>query len=285
MSDEPVVYLYEINMDGILSMKTTLKQQEILEPVLSSNMDFAVREIMFMEPALLSGASLFVSGESALVKFLPSPYQTSSSAKQDQNRIHFTVICKDGQPQLIRRVTCSGVITASDIKDAHFSGHNCQDRVKSCLQQAREIVSQHKTLEVLNIICHGLSLTYTFNYLAAMGQNGADQSPESTQQSAVTSYTVKTRCRFVFKGYIDIQRLLDVRCWLEQEKPLKRGLTDCIDHLLKKIIESTSRYITGGVILQSDGEVVELGLEGRYYDYFIYDCPTGVCMIPENLRK
>ncbi|KAJ8269861.1 hypothetical protein GJAV_G00107640 [Gymnothorax javanicus] len=258
MSNQEIFYLSKMNMEEILSMKFALKQKEILEPVLSSNMDFAAREIMYMDPALLAGASLFISGESVLVKFLPNPCVSSPRAQQIRNRIRFTVMSNDGQPQLIRRVTCDDLITDSDMKAVHFSGHRCQDRVKSCFEQAREIVSQHNTLAVLHIICNGLSLTYSVNDDATEGQNGAIQSPQSTQQSAVTCYTIKTRCRFSFQGPINIERLLEVRCWLEEEKPQKRGLITCIDHLLKQVGDNPYFYLYNRVILQNNGEIVEL---------------------------
>ncbi|KAJ8377741.1 hypothetical protein AAFF_G00254140 [Aldrovandia affinis] len=177
--------------------------------------------------------------------------------------IRFSVTSEDGRPRLIRNVTCHNIIKASDIKEAHFAGHNCQDQVQSCFHQVRAAVPQVKGCRNVCIVCNGLSLTY--------GENTTDG-----------CYTLKTRCRLVFKHRITLRELLEMKCWLEQEKPHKKGLLACFDRLLNQVTELPYVPNQCTFILQSDGEMVELlessGKTGR--EFFIFGGANGVSVYP-----
>ncbi|KAG5846834.1 hypothetical protein ANANG_G00119190 [Anguilla anguilla] len=257
MTHEQQYIVEKFNLETILSIKYQLMKDQLLEPVLSTNLDYAARVIPHMPHAILSEATLCIAGESVLVKLIRAD-------KQFGSKINFTVICNDGQPQLIRRVTCGDVITHSDVKDAHFSGHNCQDMVQSCSEQARALVSKGNR-KMLHIICNSLSLTYSTGYDAEDGQ-----SPQTTQHSAIDSHILKTECRLTFPDCCNIERLLKMKCWIEQEKPQKRGLIACVDHLLKQFTELPKAPYSGCTfILQSGGEMVKL-LDKRGDEYYIF---------------
>lgn len=270
-------YIVEnFSMETILSMKSQLMKDQLLEPVLSTNLDYAARIITYMPHAILSEVTLRIAGESVLVELIRAD-------KQFGSKIYFTVICNDGQPQLIRRVTCGDVITDSDIKDADFLGHNCQDMVQSCSEQARALVSKGN-MKMLHIICNSLSLTYSTGNDAEDGQSVVSQSPQTTQHSAIDSHILKTECRLTFPDCGDIERLLKMKCWFEQEKPQKRGLIACVDHLLMQIIKFPKAAYSGGTfILQSDGEMVKLIDTSKMWthEYYIFCGPNGAFMFPE----
>lgn len=276
MNHEQRYIVEKFNMETILSMKFPLMKDQLLEPVLSTNLDYAARVIPHMHHAVLSEAALCIAGERVLVKLIRVNEQFGS-------KINFTVICNDGQPQLIRRVTCSDVITDSDVKDAHFSGHNCQDMVESCSQQARALLSEGNR-KMLHIICNSLSLTYFTGYDAEDGQSVVSQSPQTTQHSAIDSHILKTECRLIFPDCRDIERLLKMKCWIEQEKPQKRGLIACVDHLLMQIITFPRAPCSGGTFtLQSDGEMVKLIESSKTWkgEYYAFCGPNGAFMFPE----
>ncbi|KAJ8356194.1 hypothetical protein SKAU_G00189880 [Synaphobranchus kaupii] len=276
-----------IDMETILSTKFQLNQQQVLEPVLITNLDYAARIIACMPTAILSRLTLSISGERVLVEFILGESGDEYGALRYPSDIHFTVISNDGQPQLIRRVVCGHVITDSDIQDVHFSGHNCQDMVKSCSRQARELVSQgnKRGIRVLHIFCNSLSLTYSIDGNTEDGQSVVSQSPQTKQKSVINSYILKTQCRLKFSQVSKIGQVLKMKCWLEQEKPQKRGLIACMNHLLKQFTElPNAPSYTCKFILQSDGEMVELQLVGPQYsseeEYFFFGGPEGVSMFP-----
>ncbi|KAJ8356193.1 hypothetical protein SKAU_G00189870 [Synaphobranchus kaupii] len=282
-----------IDMETILSTKFQLNQQQVLEPVLITNLDYAARIITCMPTAILSRLTLSISGERVLVKFILDNYKSGlnycqSPAQPYQSDIHFTVISNDGQPQLIRHVVCGHVITDSDIQDVHFSGHNCQDMVKSCSLQARVLVSQGNTqgIGVLHIICNSLSLTYSIGGNTKDSQSVVSESPQTKQQTVINSYILKTQCRLKFPQVNTLTALLKMKCWLEQEKPQKRGLIACMDHLLKKVAEHPDPHDCRlNLILQSDGDMVELFTESLGRQVYISGGTNGVSMIPAQLDK
>uniref|UniRef100_A0A0E9X3Z2 Uncharacterized protein n=1 Tax=Anguilla anguilla TaxID=7936 RepID=A0A0E9X3Z2_ANGAN len=260
-------------------MKFPLMNDQLLEPVLSTNLDYAARVIPHMHHAILSEASLCIAGERVLVKLVQFD-------KQFGSKINLTVICNDGQPQLIWRVTCGDVITDSDVKDTHFSGHNCQDMVQSCYQQARALVSKGN-MKMLHIICNSLSLTYSTGNHAKDGQIVVSQSPQTAQHSAIDSHILKTECRLKFLDFCNMERLLKLKCWIEQEKPQKRGLIACVDHLLKQFTELPKAPYSGCTfILQSDGEMVKLAKTSTQWsqDYYIFCGPNGASMFPAEWK-
>ncbi|KAJ8258793.1 hypothetical protein COCON_G00178050 [Conger conger] len=274
MSYEKQYFFDKINMETILSVKFDLKKNQLLEPVLNTNLDHAARVMSSMPRAILSEATLCVAGENVLVRFIPNKVKSSQSLPQElQGNIHFNVITNNGQPQLIRHVTCPDVITVSDIKDVHFSGHSCQDMLQSCSEQARQLVSEGEMQDFaeLHIVCNKLSLIYSSGNQAKDGQSLDSQ-----------RYVLKTQCRFMFPHVSKMEAILKMKSWIEQEKPEKGGLIACVEHLLQQFIHLSSLpYDDDCFILQSDGEMAELSFSHeRGQEYFLFGGKKGVSMFP-----
>lgn len=82
-----------------------------------------------------------------------------------------------------------------------------------------------------------------------------------------------------------MEQLLEAKCWIEQEKPQKKGLIACIDYLLKQFTELPNPpNAKCSFIPQSEGEVVQIPDTADQWPrhYYVFDGPEGVSKFPDQ---
>ncbi|XP_048830803.1 uncharacterized protein LOC125707600 [Brienomyrus brachyistius] len=249
-----------ISFEQILSVKEELKRNNLLEPVLSSNLDFAARALGKVHPSCLSRASLLISGDSLVVKMYLELVPDSN--------MHFAVTVEGGLPVLRQLIVCGKIISKADIKDVHFFGHRCQDETISCQEQALNLTGNGLERAELRIHCNKLHLTYT-----------VEDDDEDGDKEDLRIVSLQTNCKL---GTVcTLEALMNVKSWLEQEKPEKIGLIACMEHLLRQYRAPPSTPVSYRFVLQSDGETVEIFPTGRTSRYIFGD-KRSVSMCPAN---
>ncbi|XP_017575411.1 uncharacterized protein LOC108440807 [Pygocentrus nattereri] len=218
---------FEVDPDteGLLSVKCELKGRGCKDIVLLSNLDFA--ESIFRHHPLSNVITLLVKGEWQCVRI------------GNAEDIIYTVTSENNQGRLDGCIYCEDDVSESDIKSLHFSMHSCQNEIKSCFAQAKE-VANGKNVEAVKIACNRFSLTYTIR---------------GTPEKIVT---IKTKCQFKLAP-MNVEGLLERKCWMEKEKVSCNRLKAGLDHLINKYLtvpdapKSNCKFI-----LQGDGEIAEI---------------------------
>ncbi|KAL7876845.1 hypothetical protein SRHO_G00034880 [Serrasalmus rhombeus] len=218
---------FEVDPDteGLLSVKCELKGQGCKDSVLLSNLDFA--ESIFRHHPLSNVMTLLVKGEWQCVRI------------GNAEDIIYTVTSENNQGRLDGCIYCEDDVGESDVKSLHFSMHSCQNEIKSCFAQAKEAANA-KNVEAVKIACNRFSLTYTIR---------------GTPEKMVT---IKTKCQFKLAP-MNVEGLLERKCWMEKEKVGCKGLKAGLDHLINKYLTVPDAPKTNcKFIIQGDGEIAEI---------------------------
>ncbi|XP_026864023.2 uncharacterized protein LOC113576249 [Electrophorus electricus] len=233
MNDIKNVTVPCLDIEYLLSAKVKLRQEGLLDSSLKTNLEFAINSMEAFPAAKRRNVSLTLEGERQLVRFMAGTPV-----------LLYTVHLGPKGPEFHQRVQVGAHLTASCLNEGHFAGHRCKDELEGCLEQARRTLSAEAEsnpsglgeLE-LRIVCGELHLTY------------------STQQPQ-HSLIICPRRRVYLGKALNLERLLEVKTYLEQTGAMGKGLLICFQHLLLhfgQYQEENSR-----VVLQSDGEMVEL---------------------------
>lgn len=220
-----------LDLECLLSAKTKLRQEGLLDVVLKANLEHAIQTLENMPAAKRSSAALLVEGEKQLVKF------TSGSPV-----IHYTVKQGSGGPQLQQKIHVGARLTPASVAPTHFAGHRCRDEFEPCLEQAQKAVGPDGLANVeLRVICDELQLTY------------------ATHQPSAT-ITVRPRRRVDLGRVLSLQKVLEVKNWMEQRGMMGKGLLACFQHLL--VSYNQYQVENAKLVLQSEGQIIEL-ISGR----------------------
>jgi len=133
--------------EGILSVMHDLKQKNLSDNTLLSNLDFAER--FLRDHPLKNYSKLLVKGNYSSV-------QIGHSTK-----MIFIVTSENNQACVdvyIHNIYAK-YVTKNCIEAKHFFNHSCQDEFRSCFTQAQEAVNE--SLSRLHIKCNRFSVTYT----------------------------------------------------------------------------------------------------------------------------
>ncbi len=190
---------FQPNLENIMSVKRDLKERDITDNTLISNLDFGER--FLRDHPLKLSSKLVVKGDYSCVQIGENvKYVFTVTSENNQTYMNFSIF--DGYFDKISKFS---------IEANHFFNHSCQDEMKSCFTQAQEAVAK-KSLTRLHIICNRFSFTYTTKY-----------SDPCT--------TVETKCLLKLED-ITAEGLLNKKVWLQKEKPACPGLIACLDHLI-----------------------------------------------------
>ncbi|XP_049337482.1 uncharacterized protein LOC125802971 [Astyanax mexicanus] len=231
-----LTFEFQPDIEGILSVKSELKEKDCEDKVLLSNLDYA--ESIFRNSLLSSSMRLVVVGEWQCVRIGTA------------DDLIYTVVLEGGHVHLDSYIYCSDYVGESDIQSIHFSMHCCQNEAKSCFQQAKEAAKASK-VQALKIVCNRFSVLYT-----------STNSPEKI-------VTIKTKCEFTF-SFITVEGLLKRKCWMEKEMANRKVLLAGIEHLIKMFLTlpNPPKY-NCKFIIQGDGEMIEISTSNKSQEYII----------------
>ncbi|XP_016429972.1 uncharacterized protein LOC107757109 [Sinocyclocheilus rhinocerous] len=210
------------NMENILSVKRELKENNISDSILLSNLDFAER--FFRDHPLKEYSKLVVKGDYFCVQI-----------GGDVTYV-FTVTSEDNQTYVHVFILARNKIISIDANQ--FYHHSCQDEIKSCFTQALEAVTD-EDLTSLHIICNRFSVMYSTRY----------RGPRST---------VETKCQLKLEN-ITAESLLNKKVWLQKEKATCHGLIACLDHLIIQYLTTPDAPKSNcSFIIHADKEVMRI---------------------------
>lgn len=237
---------------GILSVKQKLKEKACKDNVLLSNLDISER--MFRHNPLDEAMTLQVKSEWQCLKI------------GKVGGVIYTVSTDDGQTRIDCCVYCDGdAVVDADVKSIYFSVHSCQNQMRSCFTEAKDVVgSKHQALK---ITCNRFSITFTIRGV-----------PDEIK-------TIETKCQFKLR-YITAEGLLERKCWMQKEKT-NRHLIACLDFLIEKYL-NTSEYPESNCrfILQGNKEMAEILSESPCTQQYIVICDeySKVSIYPPKLK-
>ncbi|XP_072532834.1 uncharacterized protein [Salminus brasiliensis] len=222
-----------LDLDSFMAVKVKVRQEGLLDSSLKTNLEFAMQTLEAFPAPKRHDVSLTMEGERQLVRL------TAGTPI-----LLYSVRLGPKGPELHQKVSVGARLTPSCLSEAHFAGHQCQDELESCMDQAKRILNQEAQnnpsglSEVeLRIACEELRLTYI------------------TQQPQ-RSLVVQPRRRAYLGKALNLEKVLELKTRLERSGVMGKGLLACFQHLLLhygQFQEENSR-----LVLQSDGEMVEL---------------------------
>lgn len=235
-------------MENILSVKRELKENNITDSTLLSNLDFAER--FFRDHPLKQSSKLVVKGDYFCVQI------------GDDATYVFTVTSEDNQTH-VDVFTLSRNNKIFSIEANAFYHHTCQDEIKSCFTQAQEAVTK-EDLTSLHIKCNRFSVTYATRYKGPCT-------------------TVETKCRLKLEN-ITAEGLLYKKVWLQKEKPTCHGLIACLDHLITQYLTAPDAPKSNcSFIIHADKEVMRITTgEQDEREYVLLHNGKGFSMYPPS---
>lgn len=218
-----------LGVQCILPIKAYLGRNSLLDPVLKSNLDYAMKAVEALPISKRSNAILDVAGDSTLLRI--------STGKP----VFQHTVWNDGDGfKLLQKVTIKNTkLTARDIDESHFAGHQCRDEVLSCMKRAHEKVTSKEgglSNVELKISCGELHLTYV------------TQSPSTTIE-----IQPKWRANIKSEHTRDVLRVMTL---VEKSGEMSPHMLACFQHL----IQCRSQSNPGSnvhILLMCDGQSVE----------------------------
>ncbi|KAI4884760.1 hypothetical protein NFI96_012976 [Prochilodus magdalenae] len=222
-----------LDLDSFLSVKVRIRQEGLLDSSLKTNLEFAVQTLEAFPAPKRRDVSLTVEGERQLVRF------TAGTPV-----LLYNVRLGPKGPELHQKVPVGARLTPSCVNECHFAGHQCQDELESCMEQAKRVLNQEaqnnpsglSELE-LRITCGELRLAYV------------------TQQPQ-RSLVVQPRRRTYLGKTLNLEKILELKTRLERSGVMGKGLLACFQHLLLQYGQFQDE--NSRLVLQGDGEMVEL---------------------------
>ncbi len=136
---------FQPNLENIMSVKRDLKERDITDNTLISNLDFGER-FLRNHPIKLS-SKLVVKGDYSCVQIGGNVrYVFTVTSENNQTYMNFSIF--DGYFDKMSKLS---------IEANHFFNHSCQDEMKSCFTQAQEALAK-ESLTRLHIICNRFSV-------------------------------------------------------------------------------------------------------------------------------
>lgn len=226
-----------LSVQSILPIRTDLGQRNLLEPVLKSNLDFAMKAVEALPISKRTNAVLNVAGEYTLLRI-----------KTGQPIFNHTVWNDGDGLKLLQKVTLKNTkLTAKDIDKSHFAGHCCKDELQSCMNRARAEAGSKEggcyNVE-LKIICGELLLTYV------------TQNPSRTIE-----IQPEWRAKLKDEYLTDVLRVMN---HVEKSGEMSPGMLVCFHHLIKIWSKNANPYSNFQIVLVNKGQRVEFF--GKQYD-------------------
>ncbi|XP_056089113.1 uncharacterized protein LOC130069323 [Rhinichthys klamathensis goyatoka] len=252
--DTPLCYpSFKPDMESIMSVMHDLKEKNLSDNTLFSNLDFAER--FLRDHPLKKNSKLLVKGNYSCVQIGQSK-ETIFIVTSENNQA-----CVD---VYIHNLFWKKV-TKHCINARHFFNHSCQDEFNSCFTQAQEAVNEG--LSRLHIKCNRFSITYT-------------------SESGSPGTTVETKCHLKLES-LTAEGFLNKKVWLQKEKPTCPGLIACLDYLIKQYL-TTNNSLTHcyRFVIHADKEIIKI-TSGEYFtsEYvLLHDNNEGVSMFPPILQ-
>ncbi|XP_007247602.3 uncharacterized protein LOC103021512 [Astyanax mexicanus] len=222
-----------LDLDSFLSVKVKIRHDGLLDSSLKTNLEYAMQTLDAFPAPKRYDASLTVEGERQLVRI------TAGTPV-----LLYSVRLGPKGPELYQKVLVGARLTPSCLNDGHFAGHQCQDELESCMDQAKCILNHEvqnnptglSDVE-LRISCGELRLTYLTH---------------QPQRSLV----VQPRRRAYLGKTLNLEKVLELKTRLERSGVMGKGLLACFQHLL--LHYTTFQEENCRLVLQSDGEMLEL---------------------------
>ncbi|XP_048025183.1 uncharacterized protein LOC125254569 [Megalobrama amblycephala] len=244
---------FQPDTESIMSVMHDLKEKNISDNTLLSNLDFAERFLQYHP--LKQNSKLLVKGNYSCVQIGDSK-QVIFTVRSENNQV-FVNVC-------IHNIYNGGKVLKDSITASHFFNHSCQDEFKSCFTQAQEAVPK-EGLTSLQVICNRFSVTYSTQF----------QSPGPT---------VETKCRLKLVNFT-AEGLLNKKVWLQKEKPTCHGLIACVHYLTKQCLTtSISPLFWYGFVIHADKEIIKI-CRGEIVnkEYVLLHDDEGISMFPPTL--
>nr|XP_023654049.1 uncharacterized protein LOC111836746 [Paramormyrops kingsleyae] len=242
----------------IMIVKASLNEEKLLSADLSAGLEFAKERLRHMLPAKVEEATLIVEGENLMVKIQPDR----------SNGVCFLVRFVSGYLQLQQHVLVGDKLTKDNIQEHDFIEHRCRDQTNPCFRQAKILLGEKSWNNTeLRIECNNLSIRFSTNFIDMNAK----------------VFLVKPTLRFPYHHFSRIKDVLQTKCWLEQEMPDKKGLLECVIHLLKEfsITEQGKKFQW---ILQGDGECLELTTVRRDPTYYLIYVSGNVIKLQNQMQ-
>ncbi|XP_016325416.1 uncharacterized protein LOC107675539 [Sinocyclocheilus anshuiensis] len=244
---------FQPDTESIMSVMHELKEKNLTDNTLLSNLDFAER--FFRDHPLKPYSKLLVKGNYSCVQIGQNDMQVFNVTSEN-NQTYISVFVHDPFDEEIKK---------SFIEARHFFNHSCQDEIKSCFTQAQEAVTK-EDLTRLHIKCNRFSVTY------------------ATRFSGPCT-TVETKCQLKLEN-LTAEGLLNKKVWLQKEKPTCPGLIACLDHLIKQYLTTIiCRWYSYRFVIHADKEMIRItSCNEKEKEYVLIHDHEGVSMFPPTLQ-
>lgn len=219
-----------LSVQSILPIRTDLGHRNLLEPVLKSNLDFAMKAVEALPISKRTNAVLDVAGEYTLLRI-----------KTGQPIFNHTVWNDGNGLKLHQKITVKNTkLTTKDVDKSHFAGHCCKDELQSCMKRARAEVGSKEggcSNVELKIICGELHLTYV------------TQNPSRTIE-----IRPEWRAKLKDEYLTDVLRVMN---HVEKSGEMSPGMLACFHHLIKIWSKNVNPYSNIQIVLVNKGQRVE----------------------------
>ncbi|XP_062379557.1 uncharacterized protein LOC134068067 [Sardina pilchardus] len=243
-----------LGVQCILPIMTDLGHKGLLDSVLKSNLDYAMKAVEALPISKRTNALLDVSGQKTFV-----------SIRTGFPELHYTVWSDSDGPKLLLTVTTKNTkLTTKDIDKSYFAGHCCRDELKSCMKQAHEIVASKEkkgglSNVELKIMCGELRLTFI-------------------TQSPSTTIEVRPEWRAKIKNYnlLDVPGVMNN---MEKSGEMSPSMLACFHYFLKNYRKNVCTASSAHILLMSEGQKVEL----FFKDQSGWQDGTNDVVLPDNI--
>ncbi|KAI4884757.1 hypothetical protein NFI96_000848 [Prochilodus magdalenae] len=139
-----------MDAESLLVKKVQLNREGLLDPVLKTNLKFAIAAMEVLPTAMKRNTELLVEGDQMVLKFYT----------HDQPKLKFTVFQDLEGPKLHQKITVGQTLNRSDIKEAYFIGHSCPQDEPCRNQWSFSLVClTHNSCAVSSVSVYGNSCT------------------------------------------------------------------------------------------------------------------------------
>lgn len=137
-----------MDIENLLELKLRLSQSDPPDPVVQSNLKFAIAAMEALPVVMKTNSELLVEGEQTLIRITAGQPQRS-----------FTVFEDNEGRKLHQKARFNRALNIDDIDMAYFIGHCCP-HTTPCRQQAINALFVSSNVEI-KVICKELRLTLT----------------------------------------------------------------------------------------------------------------------------
>ncbi|KAL7889193.1 hypothetical protein AOLI_G00014510 [Acnodon oligacanthus] len=149
MAYKSVIPVSNLDLEHLLLQKVRLNLDGLLDPVLKTNLQFAMAAVDVLPAAMKKKAELLVEGDKMLVKFYSN----------NQPQLQIVVFQDPEGTKLHLKIRVDRPLEANDIDKAYFTGHSCP-HATPCREQAVTSLLYSRNREI-KVICEELRLTFS----------------------------------------------------------------------------------------------------------------------------